>query len=179
MRKSLSFCLFLFINLLCHSQELTTGKKVNNIRERIVFVDSLKMDHYMNQNLFVDGTIKSKKKLFSKQKIIGAFFERYTFENDYIAKLILGHRLFSDSTNTIRIYIFDSKEDLCYYQELKYYDKDEGMLVYKVEYYLEAATILLDEKEGDFNKNIENHLQKVIGESKRIKSRKKELINYD
>jgi hypothetical protein len=111
--------------------------------------------------------------------MIGAVFEEYTFEKEKVARKISGHRLFSDSTNTVKIYVFNTDEDLCYYKESKYDDSNNGDLIGSIEYYFEKGNIIFSkEEEKPFVSDKENYKNGIIKEVANIIERKSDLIDF-
>jgi hypothetical protein len=172
--------LLIFITNICYPQGISTEKEVDNIKKRITLVDSLIIDYHTNQRVNIDGFVKSKKFLFFKQKTVGAFFEEYTFEKGRIARMISGQRLYSDSTNTVKIYVFDVNEDLCYYKELKYDDSHNGCQIGSIEYYLRKGKIIIfsDEERAFAASDRRCDQNNIIKEAVNIKERKSDLIDF-
>ncbi|MDR0793062.1 MAG: hypothetical protein LBE82_07115 [Chitinophagaceae bacterium] len=169
--------LFLFIAGNGYTQNIFVEDKINNINKRVEKVDSLKELLYI---VNVDGIIQSKKKLFLKRKIKGGFFEDYAFEKDRLVRIISGLRLFTDSTNVIKLFVLDTCGYLCYYKETKFNELRIAKqdTIYSIEYYLDKGKLLFQKTEGKFPYNIEEHLNEVIKKLKDMEDFARRMIPY-
>lgn len=163
LKKVFSYIFLFFIVSVVYSQNSTVDDKIGEIKDRVAFIDSLEIDYDTYHVVYADGAVN---------------FEEYTIEKGRIARLITGNRSFSDKTNTIKIYVYDINENLCYYKESKFDESQANRSIGSAEYYIEEDIVLLFNQEGvSLSKGEKNNIERIIEESQKIKQSKADIIN--